>query len=766
MKSQIVTILMMLLFSTWANARPVNLALNKPCLFDPKPDYGLTMDPLDRKQLTDGVIDKSLWYKNEKSKTVGWVSKGILEITLDLGKEHNIDAVKVYTTGGGRAGVEYPEYIIGMASTDGRNYSPVSMADSVRWKSGVKGLAEPKVMNFDFGVKCRYVKLLVRPNGNVFFSDEVRVLAAENDCSISGTPVLSNSQTIDYAERVRQLYRNLSSLSKACQNSDIESDNFNEDILVYQSQLANFKVNLAALNVLETLEERLDRMRAEFLKSKYKTSWYCTEADPIDILSPADLPPKPESGCQLNFYQWRNEHSLGALNVVNCSEKEMRFTLSVSPLAHGDKIINPDPFVSVRRALYVYSKNGGFFADPLVLQGDKPFAIKPGETTQLFIEFNSKELDSGQYTSSIGVLCAGEIKTVPLNIEIADKTFPEKLNFMTCNWDYITDESIIPNRIAKMSVDDLRDHHLNVTVIPHHKIFNSSSGSRKVTEKITITPNFKNELQLRKHAEFRLLFLALKRNHKRFGQDIYSGQWRLKFQAFIRDLVRILDAQGYMYEDYAIYPYDEYIGKDFVHVAKLIREIEPAIKIYANSVGQGAADVRKAAGWVDIWCPYFNKVVANKKLLDEIKAHCKDVWCYDTELRQDYVIENAAKLNKFYHRTMPIKAAGLGLKGAGFWTYADRKGGHYNYFDERIYGVIYDGKYSPEDCIEEPIVPSKRWQMWREGVEDAVTLKDHPQLLEELMSKSPNEITSKYLKNLRRKADKRLGESFKSPGQN
>ena len=187
----------------------------------------------------------------------------------------------------------------------------------------------------------------------------------------------------------------------------------------------------------------------------------------------------------------------------------------------------------------------------------------------------------------------------------------------------------------------------------------------------------------------------------------------------------------------------------------MIREIDPKIKIYANSVGEGTGDVRKAAGLVDIWCPYFNEVLDNNKLLDEIKTNCKDVWCYGTELRQDYTLESADKQNKLYHRLMPIKAVGLGITGAGFWTYADWGGGHYNYYDKRIYGVIYDGKNSPKDCVYEPIVPSKRWQMWREGVEDAVALKEHPELLKEFMAKSPNEITSKYLKSLRKRADQK-----------
>lgn len=757
MKSQIRNTVFVLFLVSWANADSVNLALHKDYTFTPKPNYELTTDSLDYKQLTDGVIDESFWYESHKKKTVGWVFKGFVDITLDLGKSYNIDVVKIYTTGGGRAGVEYPEYIIGMASLDGTSFSPVSIVDSDSWKSGVQGFVEPKVMKLEFGVKCRYVKILVRPNGHLFFSDELEVLASENDCETTNAPFLTNKEAIDYAERLRQIYRNIISLSREYRNSGIEITNFSKKISLYESELDSLKINLSSFDELKTMEGRFNIIRAEFLKSKHKTPWFYTKADAIDILRFADMPPKAETDCELSFCLWQNEYSFEVLNLVNCSEKEMEFSLFVSSLAIGDKYISSVPFISIRRACYVYSKNAGFFADPLVLQGNVPFTVKPGETVQLFIELNSKNLVSGEYNGAIAIRCDGEIenkiKIILLNIEIAAKSFPENIDFMTCNWDYITDRAIFTNNIAKMAVDDLKKHRLNVTVISPYKIFNTNPVVGKKIGKITINPQLKNELELREHAKIRLLFLDLKSKHKYFGEDINSIDWKLRFKDFIRDLVTNLNSLGYSYDDYAIYPYDEDIGEKFIYVARLIRGIDSKIKIYANSVGEGISDVRKAVGLVDIWCPYLNKLLDNKKLLDEIKTNCKEVWCYGTELRQDYILECAKKQNKLYHRTMPIKASGLGITGAGFWTYADWRGGHYNYYDKRIYGAIYDGEYSPKDCVYEPIVPSKRWQMWREGVEDAVALKEHPELLEEFMAKSPNEITSKYLQNLRKRAD-------------
>ena len=99
------------------------------------------------------------------------------------------------------------------------------------------------------------------------------------------------------------------------------------------------------------------------LKTKHNISWFCTKADSIDILRFADMPPKAETDCELSFYLWQNEYSFDALNLVNCSEKEKKFALSVSPLAIGDKYISSVPFVSIRRTGYVYSKNAGFFAN-------------------------------------------------------------------------------------------------------------------------------------------------------------------------------------------------------------------------------------------------------------------------------------------------------------------------------------------------------------------------------------------------------------------
>ena len=84
------------------------------------------------------------------------------------------------------------------------------------------------------------------------------------------------------------------------------------------------------------------------------------------------------------------------------------------------------------------------------------------------------------------------------------------------------------------------------------------------------------------------------------------------------------------------------------------------------------------------------------------------------------------------------------MKAGAGWT-EDTMGDH---------GVVYDGTQNPDkNCIPEIIIPSKRWQQWREGIEDAVCLMGHKELLDEFFQMPNAKLTSEYLTSLRRRAD-------------
>lgn len=78
-----------------------NLALYRKLDYAPKPEYPLTVHPRAPFFLTDGVIDKSLWFEKYRGKTVGWKIAPLVEITIDLGQISNVGTVNIYTVSGG-----------------------------------------------------------------------------------------------------------------------------------------------------------------------------------------------------------------------------------------------------------------------------------------------------------------------------------------------------------------------------------------------------------------------------------------------------------------------------------------------------------------------------------------------------------------------------------------------------------------------------------------------------------------------------------------
>ncbi|MCD6361190.1 MAG: DUF4091 domain-containing protein, partial [Armatimonadetes bacterium] len=58
-----------------------------------------------------------------------------------------------------------------------------------------------------------------------------------------------------------------------------------------------------------------------------------------------------------------------------------------------------------------------------------------------------------------------------------------------------------------------------------------------------------------------------------------------------------------------------------------------------------------------------------------------------------------------------------GITGQGFWCYADAHGSNWDPYDEGKgdYSPVYDGD-------ERELIPSRRWEAWREGVEDYTLL--------------------------------------------
>jgi hypothetical protein len=170
-----------------------------------------------------------------------------------------------------------------------------------------------------------------------------------------------------------------------------------------------------------------------------------------------------------------------------------------------------------------------------------------------------------------------------------------------------------------------------------------------------------------------------------------------------------------------MYPFDEMLPDEFYELARFIKEVDPKIRIYANSRGNDSGkEMARFAPYIDIWTLHDwtpgAKFGPTETRLREGKA---EFWSYQC------LKPAKSKPPLGYYRLQPWRAFARGDKGAGFWVYADPgkgAGNAWNDFEtiDGKYSVIYGlpGKPADLELSGEVIVPSRRWEAWREGVED------------------------------------------------
>ena len=488
----------------------------------------------------------------------------------------------------------------------------------------------------------------------------------------------------------------------------------------------------------------------------------------MDILRYGDLPSKDINDPSISLYQCKNEYGAAALNLVNCSDSQIWFKLDISPLNLDGKTIDSKCIFELRRALYVRVLNAGLVADPLVLQNSKPFPVAPGETAQVWLEANSKGLQPGDYTAALAISAEGQnvsktLQTVLIKLEVAGKTFPDKLPFFTCNWPHVTSSDRFTSKstaLVEYAIRDLKEHYTNVFVLRIDKILGPNRQGLSLQK-------LRDELGLRRQmCSFVLFDMRGKgRLEKMFG-DFRTKTWDSNFRSYLKQFRDYMLSHGYDYDEFALYPYDEYIGDDFVYVAQIIRSFDPKLKIYANKWFKSENQFKQVDDLIDIWCPHFSDALTNKAKFEKYKSSgvFDQVWCYYCNIPAPRFFAPAETLeskhwrgkNGIFWRTMPILAASFEMTGIGFWVYQDLNTSGWTKDTIGVHGVIYDGSKNPDkNCFPEAIVPSKRWQQWRQGVEDAVCLMGHRDLLDEFFRKPSSELSSEYLTSLRKRADEK-----------
>lgn len=345
--------------------------------------------------------------------------------------------------------------------------------------------------------------------------------------------------------------------------------------------------------------------------------------------------------------------------------------------------------------------------DPL-LKVEEGFCISPKSKQIFVVKIDGEGVEnSGKY--SLGTI--GGYNEIIANIEKHELEGATLGCFDINPWGYSKDHLVWGN--TRNSKNNFKNYlkKQGVTYFFFHPTqfpnFTSDGGKIRSNDKA-----LKSASQLY-HGEKVILYAGL------FSRLSKVEELRPKIERLISELDRSMKHEGFTYEDWLFYPVDEARGDRLVfllEVARLVKEINPKIRIYANPISNASSSAEKKTlaqlkPLVDVWQPNYEFISSVPKSL-YVSNNAK-LWMYSNP---KYPAKEESP--RFYYELASL-AKKQGADGVGFWSLSAASGQTvWNDFDGKVpdWGVFYDmdsGK----------VIPSRRWEAFVQGMEQQCIVK-------------------------------------------
>ncbi|HOX38150.1 MAG TPA: hypothetical protein PL033_09190 [Candidatus Brocadiia bacterium] len=701
----------------------VNLALGKKCDFIPRPNYRYCTDPGDPNQLTDGKFTSAYFWVWPG--TVGWQGRQAT-VSIDLGRVEPIDSVAVNMAGGGHAGVFFPIMIVAIVSDDGKAYRKVAAVSEPGLKQYENKDGHWYVHKFrtpKLATRGRYVQVGMQARGDFIFTDEIEVMKGDHD---PANVKFDDAKTFASADQFMTGTRKLGRLTVELEA--LRAYARGDTAVRRPSQVDELKPELDAIEkeiyeavgsaeAVERLASRIGRARAGmWAKECNHEGLVCWAGDPMVNISEYAPPDMELRGKAVSSYAWIGEYEPLAVNLSNTSGGEMKLFLK---LEGNEKLVSQ---AELRTAVPSDTAGGHRPLDALPLPHENGLLIPPGTTRQAFVILRTHGMEPGTYDMSLVISgeCVAQPVTQTMTLKIAPVQFPEKPAVNTYSWAYVNCWGACRNN-QEAAIADLKAHYQRVYVL--HPACVPSFKLREGGKGVDMDFTFHDEM-LKKHEPFDQIswfwgWDGEKPGGDRFGGPWMSEAWKANFAEWLNAWVAHMKSLGYGYDCFFMYPCDETLEAGFRDLCRLMKEIDPKLRIWADPTGGATTEEIKAiAPFIDVWCPHLNGFddrPADRKLIFDTG---KIVWTY--------LCSGPGKdLSPLeYYRLMFWRAFDQGYRGCGFWAYADTGWTPSSAWDDfdgthHDYAIVYDsGSATPEATRREAIIPSRRWEAWRQGVED------------------------------------------------
>jgi len=474
--------------------------------------------------------------------------------------------------------------------------------------------------------------------------------------------------------------------------------------------------NAAVAEAATELRERADRLKARagllagWWRGGNRGSFVCwQDVNPWDEFDPSGLPAKLETPVNVAVSAYGNEFEDVALTLLNVSDETIDVRCAWNePLASQSPKPDPDLArrVTFRRLIPVGSGRSERVFDALPeLDLSRSVTLAPGEARQvwLVIDTHGLEPETHEITLYLASLTRQPtVAPVPLKIEVWPVALPVDV-FKKINW-----SSFDPSVTSDQSVRDMIDHGVNV-------IYGPGLPTIPVDENGTLAgeidwASFDAGLE-RVPGYFVMLWPSPPGrkwpegvNPAAESEPYFNG-----FRTAVREMAAHLRDRGFPYSQWAFYPIDEPWNTGATNVAQLkqfaemVKRADSEAMVYADPAGGVRAEyLDEFKGLIDIWQPEINHLKRDPALLEWFRQNARHFWAYEaTGPGKDL-------LPLGYYRAYGWLAWRLGVEGTGYWVYRG----------EDLWWPVGDTDYSAVYPTDRSVVPSRRWEADRDGVED------------------------------------------------
>lgn len=729
-----------------------NLVRGRRYAYWPQPSYGDCLDEEDKTQLTDGETKYAgtMWVNKS---CVGWASGIDVPIVMqfDLGEEATLNELRFNTCGGGGAGVVEVGLRV-FVSLDDQAYVPAGEHKAPVPKAGQNERYGVQIKVPLGDARARYVAVAaMAPAPHYFvFMDEIQIMGRRPADAASQLPVQSAliasgarslqellaggkraGNLMEYLTRpVLRHIENWPAELAAAQKRDVLAA---RQRVISSSGGGSTETSVIAetpkpdASGYEQVRAALTAAHRDRARQVYGRETLVWETFPDDAATMLSMPLMTRPAQTASVHTAINALEATALGAANLTEKSQPLKVVIEGKPRGGPTIAP------RVGRYCETTNARYVPDPLLLT-DSPVVIPSGESRLIWIGVESTGARPGVYDYTVNVTIGDATHSIPLKVHVHHVTLSRETPLWTGNWsDLNSGEHPLFDQVR----DSMLTHRITIgagTAYPRPKQDANGNVIRPVAFDLTDM-----DKMLAFHKDFPMLtiFVSFDAHGDRpqrdwFGPSAWmSDEFQDIFGEWLTGLIGRFKAAGRGYDRFAIMFFDETLDHRVAQVCELAHQVDPRVRTMITHSPAGLESVRAmAAAGMNIFAHHAPRTEYEAESGYEfLRSGGRELWFYGAADAAYGGGKERDPLGFFRH--LHWTAFRHGATGVHFWNMLHNNGGGPMWEPEtnqqNYWPMVYpnhprDPKSSADVQTAEQVIPSRRWEYVRMGIEDYLLL--------------------------------------------